>query len=61
MCMKFAVFTWLAVYSNIWHQNDRINIVCYSTDSDIQISRLVARNGKMNDYERIFVKNYQMT
>ena len=48
-------------YFNLWYQNDRISIVVHAMDSNFQISRLVAREGKMNDIERIFIERRRMT
>ena len=56
-----ATVTWMVGSSKFWYQYDRIYVVFHRMDSDFQISLLVARESKMNDFWRNFVERHQMT
>ena len=56
-----ATVTWMVGSSKFWYQYDRIHVVFHRMDSDFQISLLVARESKMNDFWQNFVERHQMT
>ena len=58
---EVATVTWMVGSSKFWYQYDRINIVFHAMDSDFQISRLVDKESKMNDFWWNFVERHQMT
>ena len=47
--------------SKFWYEYDRIYVVFHAMDSDFQISRLVAKESKMNDFLAKFIERHQMT
>ena len=56
-----ATVTWIVGSSKFWYRYDRIYVVFHRMDSDFQISLLVARESKMNDFWQNFVERHQMT
>ena len=56
-----ATVTWIVGTSKFCYQYDRIYVVFHRMDSDFQISLLVARESKMNDFWQNFVERHQMT
>ena len=56
-----ASVTWIVGSSKFRYEYDRISVFFHSMDSDFQISLLVARESKMDDFWRNLVERHQMT